>query len=113
MDILNEELNLIKLYQIFPEENNCISWCFDLGILPKLRNCDVCDSEKYILNRKERSKFGFFRCKNKLCLREFSRAKGTVFEYLHLDVRKIIFMIYLYCNDFKQYQVAKEIKLPG
>ena len=92
-----EGISLIKLFEMFPDEESATAWFEQTRWPDGSRPCPRCDSERTheVRNRKPMP----FRCSD--CRKYFSVRTGSVLEESRLPLRKWVIAIYLMATNLK------------
>ncbi|KAK3921779.1 putative transposase-like protein [Frankliniella fusca] len=103
-------LNLRKLYaKEAVSDLEYIKWLQDIGLLGKGYVCPKCGDDMKLLAKAALSDGYAWRCCKKACKCVRSIRKGTWFSESKLSLRNIVMLTYMWCEQFTQKQVKKEL----
>lgn len=76
-----------SIQDILYNENDCINFLFDKGIINKFKKCLQCGSSLYVERK-------LFRCSNTRCRKSFSVLKNSCFENNHISCSDMMLLGY-------------------
>lgn len=114
-----QEINFFRLCKICQIEEDAIVFCQTVGLLPKQSSCPSCNkriNKIYKVQRSGARKAHFrFQCNHRSCKKsgknQVSIRKDTLFENLHISIRKTLLLIYTFVLKLQYEDICTELAI--
>lgn len=99
---------LVDLLPIWEDNDRCLMWCQELGLVPSEVVCDACHSPTVLLNHSCADNWTW-RCPKRGCQKRISLRRGTIFENSKLSISKALQLLYWWSRELPVVQAAHEV----
>ena len=114
MEFSLDNIDNMLLEDLFFLKNDCVKFFHllqNLGLLPKVKKCDKCLSELYLISQKNKNDLCIFFCS--FCKKKCSIRNGTFFEGSHLSLWQVFALMYFNINDINMSNkaICKQLRI--
>lgn len=94
---------------IFPDKLQIITWLAKHRLIKNTRICEVCELPTSLIKKSTLSDLYTWKCK--VCRKTVSIREGSFFSNSRLELEQAMIIIYGWCRDFSQANIAHEAGL--
>lgn len=99
---------LADLLPVWEDNDQCLLWCQELGLIPSEMTCDACLGPAAQINHRCADSW-VWRCPRRGCQKRMSVRRGTIFENSKLPISKALQLMYWWCQELSVAQAAHEV----